>query len=100
MTFLQILRLLEKKTVFVKRIIYTKVDEFLLDDDFIRYAMDACSDKESYWTSYLTAAPQIRRAYLKAFDILTHLHDCESLSPSEVERLKCRVMHTIRMSLN
>jgi hypothetical protein len=84
----------------VKRTVYTKVDDFLLDDDFIRYAMDACPDRESYWTSYLTAAPQIRRAYLKAYDILTHLHDCETLSPSEVKQLKSRVMHTIRMSFN
>lgn len=84
----------------MKRPIYTEVDDFLLDDDFIRYAMDATSDKESHWSSYLTASPQIRRAYLKAYHILTHLHDCDLLSPNEVARLKQRVMHTIRMSYN
>ena len=84
----------------MKRTIYTKVDEFLLDDDFIRYDMDACPDKDSYWASYLTAAPQIRSAYLKAYDILTHLDDCEALSPSEVARLKERIMRTISMRLN
>ncbi len=84
----------------MKRIVYTKVDDFLLDDDFIRYAMDASSDKDSYWASYLTASPQIRSAYLKAYDILTHLHDCDLLTPTEVERLRARVMRTIRISLN
>ena len=84
----------------MKRTFYTKVDDFLLDEDFIRYAMDACPDKDSYWASYLNASPSVRRAYLKAFDILTHLHDCELLAPSEVARLKERVMHTIRLSLN
>ena len=53
----------------MKRTIYTKVEQFLCDDDFIRYVMDCVPDKESYWTSYLSAAPQIRSAYLKAYDI-------------------------------
>ena len=84
----------------MKRTIYTKVDDFLLDDDFIRYALDACSDKDSYWASYLSASPQIRSAYLKAYHILTHLDDCDMLSPNEIARLKQRVMHTIHMTLN
>ena len=84
----------------MKRTIYTRVDDFLRDDDFIRYALDACTDKESYWTSYLTAAPQIRSAYLKAYDILTHLDDCDALSPEEVDCLKKRIMQTIKMTAN
>lgn len=85
----------------MKQTYYTTVDDFLLDDDFIRYAMDACPDKESYWTSYLTASPQIRRAYLKAYHILNHLHDCDHLlTPGEVAILKRRVLRTIRMSFN
>ena len=84
----------------MKRCIYTKVDDFLLDDDFIRYALDASPDKDSYWASYLTAAPSIRSAYLKAYDILTHLDECDVLSPEEVACLKQRIMRTIRMTFN
>lgn len=84
----------------MKRTFYTKVDDFLCDDDFIRYAMDACPDKDSYWASYLTAAPQIRSAYLKAYDILNHLDDYELLSPEEVTSLRKRVLHTIRIAYN
>jgi len=84
----------------VKRMVYTKVDDFLLDDDFIRYALDACPDTDSHWASYLTAAPSIRSAYLKAYDILTHLDDCDLLSPEEVRNLKQRIMHSIRMTFN
>ena len=84
----------------MKRAIYTKVEEFLHDDDFIRYVMDASPDSESHWASYLSAAPQIRRAYLKAYDILDHLDDCELLSPEQVLRLKERIMHSIRISYN
>lgn len=84
----------------MKQAYYTTVEQFLRDDDFIRYALDACTDKESYWTSYLSAAPQIRSAYLKAYDILTHLDDCESLSPEEVDILRKRIMQTIKMTAN
>ncbi|MDE6646978.1 MAG: hypothetical protein K2K03_03950, partial [Prevotella sp.] len=72
----------------MKQTIYTKVNDFLRDDDFIRYVLDACTDKESYWASYLNAAPKIRSAYLKAYHILTHLDDCDLLSPEEVACLK------------
>lgn len=84
----------------MKRTIYTKVDDFLRDDDFIRYVMEACPDNNSYWASYLQAAPQIRSAYLKACDILTHLDDCELLSPEQVVCLKQRIMHTIHQNVN
>jgi hypothetical protein len=84
----------------VKRTIYTKVEQFLRDDEFIRYVMDCEPDKESYWASYLTAAPEIRTAYLKAYDILMHLDDCDLLTPEETATLKQRVMHTLRTIAN
>lgn len=84
----------------VKREIYTKVEQFLLDDDFIRYVMDCVPDKDSYWVSYLSAAPQIRAAYLKAYDILMHLDDCELLTPEQSERLKQRVLHSLQTIVN
>lgn len=82
----------------MKREIYTKVEQFLSDDDFIRYVMDACPDRESYWVSYLTASPPIRSAYLKAYDILIHLDDCDMLTPEQAECLKQRIINTLHIS--
>ena len=79
----------------VTRAIYTTVEQFLCDDDFIRYVMDCTPDNESYWASYLSAAPQIRAAYLKAYDILRHLDDCDLLTPEQAERLKKRIFNTL-----
>lgn len=79
----------------MKRAIYTKEEEFLCDDDFIRYVMDASPDSESYWASYLTAAPPVRSAYLKAYDILIHLDDYELLPPDQVACLKKRIMASL-----
>lgn len=84
----------------MKQAIYTKVDDFLRDDDFIRYVIDACSEKESYWVSYLKAAPQIRSAYLRACYILNHLDDVDLLPPDEAERLKLRIMQSTNHTLN
>ena len=84
----------------VKRQIYTKVEQFLRDDDFIRYVMDCSPDDESYWTSYLSAAPQVRSAYLKAYDILVHLDDCELLTPEQTEELKKRIFNTLHVKVN
>ena len=84
----------------MKRAIYTKVEQFLTDDDFIRYVMDCVPDKESYWASYLSAAPQIRSAYLKACDILMHLDDCDLLTPEQTERLKQRIFNTLHTKVN
>ena len=84
----------------MKRTIYTKVEQFLCDDAFIRYVMDCVPDKESYWTSYLSAAPQIRSAYLKAYDILMHLDECDLLTPEQTERLKQRIFNTLHTKVN
>ena len=87
-------------TKYMKRTIYTTVEQFLCDDDFIRYVMDCVPDKESYWASYLSAAPQIRSAYLKAYDILMHLDDCSMLTLEQAECLKRRVFNTLRVSIS
>ncbi len=84
----------------VKRDIYTRVEQFLRDDDFIRYVMDCLPDKDSYWASYLSAAPKIRTAYLKAYDILMHLDDCDYLTPEQTERLKQRILSSVRGTVN
>jgi hypothetical protein len=84
----------------MKREVYTKVEQFLRDDDFIRYVMDCLPDKDSYWASYLTATPQVRAAYLKAYDILLHLDDCDLLTPEQTQRLKQRIFNSLRTVVN
>ncbi len=85
-------------TKHVKRAIYTEVEQFLCDDDFIRYALDCAPDKESHWVSYLSAEPPVRAAYLKAYDILTRLNECQLLTPEQTQLLKERIFHTLHTS--
>jgi hypothetical protein len=84
----------------MKQVPYTTVDQFLCDDDFIRYVFDSCQDRESRWVAYLSAAPQIRAVYLKAYDILTHLDDCDLLTPEQAHELKQRIFHSLHVTMN
>ena len=88
------------QTQYMKRSIYTTVEQFLRDDDFIRYVLDCTPDRDSYWATYLTAAPPVRSAYLKAYDILLHLDECDLLTPEETECLKRRIFHSLHASVN
>jgi len=57
MTFYNVLRHKRKHEALIlsKTTIHTRVEDFLCDDDFIRYVMDAAPDSHSYWAAYLTA---------------------------------------------
>jgi hypothetical protein len=84
----------------MKQAYYTTVEQFLRDDDFIRYVLDCVPDGDSYWASYLSAAPQVRSAYLKAYDILVHLDNCDLLTPEQAQQLKQRIFHSLRAMAN
>ena len=80
----------------MKQTIYTKVEQFLCDDDFIRYVMDCVPDKESYWTSYLSAAPQIRSAHevkSKQWIANSAVHSPIFHLPSAISHLTSAILH-------
>ena len=84
----------------MKQAYYTTVEQFLRDDDFIRYVLDSQPDGDSRWASCLSAAPQVRSAYLKAYDILLHLDDTDLLTPEQAQRLKERIFHSLHAMAN
>lgn len=75
------------------------IEDFLCDDNFIRYTLDCESGQQGYWSQYLNASAAIRDAFLKATDILLHLDDCKSLTPEEVRQLKLRIRRSLRMQM-
>ena len=77
---------------------FTTVDDFLCNDDFIRYTLDCESDKNGRWSQYLNASPLVREAFLKATDILLHLDECSSLTKEQVMQLKERITHSLKIS--
>lgn len=75
------------------------VDDFLCNDDFIRYTLDCEPDQCGRWAQYLNASPAIRDAFLKATDILLHLDECSSLTKEQVMQLKRRITRSLRISV-
>ena len=77
-----------------------RVEDFLCNDDFIRYTLDCESDKHPYWSQYLNASDDIRKAFLQATDILLHLDSCTLLTPEEILELKRRIRRSLRLAVN
>lgn len=71
------------------------VDDFLRNDDFIRYTLDCESDQGGRWSQYLNASPAIREAFIKASDILLHLDECSALTKEQVMQLKRRITRSL-----
>lgn len=83
-----------------KKAHYTKVEDFLLDDDFIRYTFDNSAEGVSRWSVFTTAAHPAHQAFLHATNILLHLDDCKQLTESQVQRLKRRIFRSLNAVVN
>jgi len=78
-----------------KRMLYSKVEDFLLDDDFIRYTFDATAEGERRWADYLVVTHPAHSTFLRATNILLHLDECKLLTESQVRRLKQRISRSL-----
>ena len=78
-----------------KRMLYSKVEDFLLDDDFIRYTFDATAEGERLWADYLVVTHPAHSTFLRATNILLHLDECKLLTESQVRRLKQRISRSL-----
>ena len=84
-----------------KRFVYSRVEDFLYDDSFIRYILERDSDSVPYWEDYKQkASPRLKELFHKASEILLHLDDCTSLSEEEVRKLKSHIFHSLHLLPN
>lgn len=84
----------------MKQRLYTQVNDFLHDDDFIRYVLDRDTSMAQRWEAYLTARPAARHAFLTACDVLMHLDDCSLLTAEETGQLKKRIFLSLGKQLD
>ena len=81
-----------------RRALYTTIEEFLYDDDFIRYVLDADaieSGASAEWEHFAVGCPHLRSLFLKAKDILLHLDEQQLLTPEQTARLKSRIFMSL-----
>ena len=84
-----------------KRLVYTRVEDFLYDDSFIRYILEKDSDCIPYWEDYAQkASPRLKELLHKASEILLNLDNCTTLSVEEVKKLKCHIFHSLHLIPN
>lgn len=80
-----------------KAIMYNKVEDYLRDDDFIRYALDGCSEYEQHWEECgRSKIDSISTAFNKAIHILQNLDNCTLLNDEEIAILKSRIFKTLK----
>lgn len=80
---------------------YMNIEDFLRDDDFIRYAIEGCTDNADRWEAYAQSPScSVRNAYNKALHILQNLDDCTLLSHDEMMALKSRIYKTLKYRVN
>lgn len=74
---------------------YNKVEDFLLDDDFIRYTFDKTAEGECRWADYLVVSHPAHSTFLRATNILLHLDECKLLTEAQVRRLRQRISRSL-----
>lgn len=80
---------------------YHRIEDFLRDDDFIRYVIEGNTEHESRWEWYASnSCSSIRSAFTKAVHILQNLDNCNLLSEEEISLLKSRIFNTLRCTIN
>lgn len=80
---------------------YNRIEDFLRDDDFIRYIMEGNTEHSGRWEWYASnPCSSIRSTFMKAVHILQNLDDCNLLSEEEISILKNRIFKTLKCSIN
>ena len=78
--------------------VYKRVEDFLKDDDFIRYVPDAAPEIPSCWKKFLEEHTELLKVFEEARSVLLASEETtELLSLPEKEELKQRIFMTLRI---
>ena len=78
---------------------YNKVEDFLKDDDFIRYVLDAAPENTSVWEEFLRGHAELLEVFEEAKEILLASEDVtDTMSLSDKRELKQRIFTTLEIS--
>lgn len=78
--------------------VYNKVEDFLKDDDFIRYVLDAAPETALYWERLLQGHAELLKVFKEAESVLLGSGDnTEVMSSMEESELKQRIFTTLEI---
>lgn len=79
--------------------VYSKVEDFLKDDDFIKYVLDAAPKTASPWSKLLKEHAELLKVFEKAKEVLLASEEMmEVMTPSEERKLKHRIFTTLEIN--
>lgn len=75
---------------------YSKVEDFLDDDDFVRYASEASAAEESFWHGLLSENPNLYSVFKEAKSVIEE-PDMGGFTQLDSEMLKQRIWATFSL---
>ena len=79
--------------------VYSKVEDFLKDDDFIKYVLDVAPETASHWSKLLKEHAELLKVFEEAKSVLVVSEEImEVMTPSEEKVLKHRIFTTLEIN--
>lgn len=79
--------------------VYSKVEDFLKDDDFIKYVLDDAPEMAFYWDKLLKEHAELLKVFEEAKDaLLASDETAEVMTLSEERKLKQRIFTTLEIN--
>ena len=82
-----------------KKVYYSKVEDFLKDDDFSKYVLDDAPEMAFYWDKLLKEHAELLKVFEEAKDaLLASDETAEVMTLSEERKLKQRIFTTLEIN--
>lgn len=79
--------------------VYSKVEDFLKDDNFIKYVLNDAPEMAAHWSSLLQEHAELLKAFEEAKKVLLAVEGAmEVMTPSEEKELKQRIFTTLEIN--
>lgn len=78
--------------------VYSKVEDFLKDDEFIKYVLDAAPKSASHWSELLKGRAELLKVFREARSVILELEEIEEeMTLMEKRKLKQRIFTTLNI---
>lgn len=78
--------------------VYSKVEDFLKDDEFIKYVLDAAPESASHWSELLKGRAELLKVFREARSVILDLEEIEEgMTLMEKRKLKQRIFTTLNI---
>lgn len=77
--------------------VYSKVEDFLKDDEFIKYVLDAAPESASRWSELWKGHAELLNIFKEARSVILDSEEIEEMTLMEKRDLKQRIFTTLNI---